>query len=319
VSSCGRGELGTGTSSLSKGGCRAPRVRICPSCRRGRRRHCRGGLCERGRGCGGQGAAVALGGAAGRYHSRRGDGGVRRYHRAGRGRQWRLRRARGGPPARRGRCCAVGRGFVVGGGQRAGGVVGRADGAVRAAGSRRPRPSGAGAVRDVRCASVAAAGALAVTVLVCGADTGRAVALGFRGRRRYAAGSSGAGSGTGAGAEVCGAGPGAGGDAGLSRAGGRAGCVVVLRARSGRPVGPRMTCVWPVISLPVCFRGRSVRMVADRLIPFARRPAERAVWRVLSFAVADRIEAVMMRKHGVDGRVPTGLRKVSHSHDPCQY
>jgi hypothetical protein len=47
--------------------------------------------------------------------------------------------------------------------------------------------------------------------------------------------------------------------------------------------------------------------------------AESAAWRVLSLAVADRIEAVVLRNHGVDGRVPTRLRKVSLTHVHFQY
>ena len=47
-------------------------------------------------------------------------------------------------------------------------------------------------------------------------------------------------------------------------------------------------------------------MVVDRLIPFARRRSEeRAAWRVLSLAVADRIEAVDLRIHGVWARAET--------------
>lgn len=56
---------------------------------------------------------------------------------------------------------------------------------------------------------------------------------------------------------------------------------------------------------PVCVEGWWVRKVVDRLIPLPGATVERAVWRVLSLAVTDRIEAVDRANHGVDGRVPT--------------
>ncbi|CAL9498119.1 hypothetical protein SUDANB108_03390 [Streptomyces sp. enrichment culture] len=82
------------------------------------------------------------------------------------------------------------------------------------------------------------------------------------------------------------------------------GCFPLSPARSGLRNAAR-----------TAYGGRSF----DPILPGAT--AERAVWRVLSLAVVDRIEAVVLRiaNHGVDGRVPTRLRKVSHSHVHRQY
>lgn len=64
------------------------------------------------------------------------------------------------------------------------------------------------------------------------------------------------------------------------------------RPRPGhRPEARRGACDVRQLG-PVCLRGWWVRMVVDRLIPLPGATAERAVWRVLSLAVADRIEAV---------------------------
>jgi hypothetical protein len=64
--------------------------------------------------------------------------------------------------------------------------------------------------------------------------------------------------------------------------------IPVIRAFGGPLCVPGHPCVGSRGSDPgVCIRGGSVRMVVDRLIPFARRQEKtRRVWRVLSLTVA---------------------------------